>query len=67
MRKFLSFLFMALISVAQANAQEVDIHKLLARGINFDHIFFPYNADRPYTPEMWKKTLAWFDKHLQRE
>ncbi len=39
---------------AQANAQEVDIQKLLARGINFDHIFFPYDCNHPYTPEQWQ-------------
>jgi aryl-phospho-beta-D-glucosidase BglC (GH1 family) len=37
-----------------AVAGEVDIEKVLARGINFDHIFFPYDCNHPYTQEQWK-------------
>jgi len=42
------------------------VYRLYDKEKDFESIVYK-DQGHVYTPEMWKKTLAWFDKHLQRE
>src|ERR1700677_1602444 len=51
-----AFVFLGWMPVwAQAppTANDVDINQVLSKGINFDHIFLPYNGNHPLTEEQW--------------
>jgi hypothetical protein len=59
MRKILILACIALFSltctVCAQTSPDNEVRRILSKGINFDHIFFPYEGNHPLSPEQWGK------------